>query len=66
MGRYSYKCMAPGCGYMFVVYAGTLEEAVDMVVTEGESHIENYHPELPIMSEEKIRSIVTRGIKKIE
>lgn len=65
MGKYNCKCIAPGCTHLFLVEANTLEEGVQKVIDLGNAHNYQSHPEMPILSDEKIRVLVTKRIEKV-
>ncbi|KKS92757.1 MAG: hypothetical protein UV68_C0036G0021 [Candidatus Collierbacteria bacterium GW2011_GWC2_43_12] len=65
MGKYTCKCIVPGCSKLFLVDAASENKAIDEILMEGESHNFEDHSEMPILSEEKIKSLVVKGIKKV-
>lgn len=58
--------MAPGCNHHFVVDAEESNEAVSRILKEENDHNFECHPEMPIITDEKMRSLVKKGVRKIE
>lgn len=65
MGKYNCKCIAPGCHHVFLVEADTLEEAVQKVIFLGNEHNFKNHPDMPILSDEKLKTLVSKRIQKV-
>lgn len=65
MSKYSSGCMTPGCDHSFLVEAQGSEEALKKILEESKWHNYDFHPEMPILSEDKIKEIVLRSLKKV-
>lgn len=65
MDKYSCRCIVPGCEECFEVEAVSRKKAVNKLVISSEEHNLNYHPELPIITVEKIRSLLGKSLSLI-
>jgi hypothetical protein len=61
--KYSFRCPAP-CNYEIKVDAKNDDEAVERIITAGEAHRMQAHPDMPPMTQEQLRNIVQSGMKK--
>lgn len=66
MSIYLYKCVVPGCDKCFEVEAISKKEAVNKLLVVDDEHDFEFHPELPIIFEEKKKSLLSRGAKLLE
>jgi hypothetical protein len=63
MGKYTCKCISPGCDKCFEAEAGNKEEAIKLLFEKGESHNFDFHPELPIISDEHKKKLLFCSLK---
>ncbi len=61
--KYSFKCPAP-CNYEIKVDAQNDNEAVDKIMAAGKVHAKSAHPDMPPMSEQKMKDMFKAGMKK--
>lgn len=65
MSKYTCSCVAPGCSECFETDADSTEEAVGELLKQSENHNFDMHEELPIVTEEKKKSLVLKSLKQI-
>jgi len=64
--KYSFTCPAPNCGHTMKVEAENEDQAVEMLLMEGDKHGKEVHPNLPQQTPEEAQTMVRVGMKKVE
>jgi hypothetical protein len=60
--KYLLKCLG-ACNYVVSVEAKNDDEAVGKIIKEGGGHRKQAHPDMPLMTEDQLKSIVRSDMK---
>ena len=63
-GTHSMTCPVDGCDHTIEVHAHSDEEAVGLLVSEGEKHFSEVHPDAKGMTDEEKRKMAIESMKK--
>ncbi len=66
MNKYLCKCIAPGCSFFISVEAENMIEAVEKMLEKGDSHYFENHPDMPVLSDKKIKECIRKNIRKVD
>jgi predicted small metal-binding protein len=61
--KYSFKCPSP-CNYDIKVDAQNDDEAINKIMAAGKVHMKDAHANMPPMSEQQMKDMLTAGMKK--
>jgi predicted small metal-binding protein len=61
--KYSFTCPAP-CNYEIKIDAQNDDEALKKIMEAGGVHAKKAHPDMPPMTEEKLKNMFRSGMKK--
>jgi predicted small metal-binding protein len=62
--KYSFSCPAP-CNYEIKVDAKDDDEAIGKIMAEGIKHAKKDHPDMPPMTEGRMKTKIRTGMKKM-
>ena len=61
--KYSFTCPPP-CNYEIKIDAQNDDEALKKIMEAGAVHAKKAHPDMPPMTEEKLKNMFRSGMKK--